>query len=379
MNSPALVTLIQRIHDARIPAVIEYAGAGSQALWWLHSVAGSSRTILEATDRYSQASMTSLLRERPAQFVSQATAIAMAKAAYERAMDLSTNQRVIGVSCTATIATDYTKKGNHGCWVAIWDERGCTSHGLVLHKGSRDRSGEEAVISQLLIEALAMCQGLIDAFRLDLQPEERVDSQVMAHRDALGELLNGTHELLQYQPPSDFVPAHLQGVTVLSGSFNPLHDGHRDLLATAVAHTGQPGIYELSVVNVDKPTLPYSVIQRRAAQFATHGTLVISRAPRFLDKARLMPKSTFVLGYDTVIRLLDAKYYPDGDVADTLRQFSMHEVRFIVAGRVDKHGQFRLFDTTSVPSTWRHLFVALDEATFRRDVSSTSIRAQQVN
>ena len=247
----------------------------------------------------------------------------------------------------------------------------------MLHKGSRDRSGEEAVISQLIIESLAMCQGLIDAFRLELEPEERVDTHVVSHRDALGELLNGTHELLQYQPPSDFVPTRLQGVTVLSGSFNPLHDGHRDLLATAVAHTGQPGMYELSVLNVDKPTLPYSVIQRRAAQFATHGTLVISRAPRFLDKARLMPQSTFVLGYDTVIRLLDPKYYPDGNVAETLQQLADYDVRFIVAGRVDKHGQFRLFDTSSVPHTWRHLFVALDEATFRRDVSSTSIRAQQ--
>jgi nicotinic acid mononucleotide adenylyltransferase len=223
-----------------------------------------------------------------------------------------------------------------------------------------------------------MCQGLINTFHLELQPEERVDTHVVAHRDALGELLNGTQELLQYRPPSDFVPAQLQGVTVLSGSFNPLHDGHRDLLATATAHTGQPGIFELSVINVDKPALPYSVIQRRAAQFATSGTLVISRAPRFLDKARLMPQSTFVLGYDTVIRLLDPKYYPDGDVAETLRQLATHEVRFIVAGRVDKHGQFRLFDTTSVPSTWRHLFLALDEVTFRRDVSSTSIRAQQV-
>jgi hypothetical protein len=38
------------IHQAARPTVMEYAGAGSQALWWLHSVAGSSRTILEASD-----------------------------------------------------------------------------------------------------------------------------------------------------------------------------------------------------------------------------------------------------------------------------------------------------------------------------------------
>lgn len=43
-------TLITAIHTAARPCVIEFAGAGSQALWWLHSVAGSSRTVLEATD-----------------------------------------------------------------------------------------------------------------------------------------------------------------------------------------------------------------------------------------------------------------------------------------------------------------------------------------
>ena len=116
MLDAATHTLIARIHAAARPCVLEFAGAGSQALWWLHCVAGSSRTVLEATDRYSRYSMISLLGSEPARYVSQETAVAMAHAAFARAHDLSRTAAVVALSCTATIATDYAKKGNHGCW-----------------------------------------------------------------------------------------------------------------------------------------------------------------------------------------------------------------------------------------------------------------------
>ena len=82
MLDTATQNLITAIHAAARPCVIEFAGAGSQALWWLHSVAGSSRTVLEATDRYSRYSMMSLLGSEPARYVSADAANAMAHAGY---------------------------------------------------------------------------------------------------------------------------------------------------------------------------------------------------------------------------------------------------------------------------------------------------------
>jgi hypothetical protein len=102
--------------------------------------------------------------------------------------------------------------------------------------------------------------------------------------------------------------------------------------------------------------------------------LILTRAPRFIDKAALMPGSTFVLGYDTVVRLLNPKYYPDGDVSGCLAQIAQHDCRFIVAGRITDDGVFHSFDAQIVPSAWRNLFTAIDEQTFRNDVSSTAIR-----
>lgn len=368
---------ITAIHQVARPTVFEYAGAGSQALWWLHSVAGSSRTILEASDRYSRQSMLSLIGQPPAQFVSRATAVAMAHAGYRRAMDLSNNANVIAISCTATIATDRVKLGDHGCWVTTRDQQHITSYGLTLQKGARDRSGEEAVISTLVIQALAVAVGVIPTVSLNLLPTERFDISTTPCPDVLGDLLHGDTTIVKYQSDSnDFCPTTISNSTILSGSFNPVHMGHRELLATAMRMSGQVGYCELSVINADKPPLPYSVITQRASLFSNTPALILTRAPRFIDKAALMPGSTFVLGYDTVVRLLDPKYYPDGDVAGSLAQIAQHDCRFIVAGRITDDGVFHSFDAHIVPRDWRHLFTAIDEHTFRNDVSSTAIRNQ---
>ena len=375
MLDAATHTLIAGIHAAARPCVLEFAGAGSQALWWLHCVAGSSRTVLEATDRYSRYSMMSLLGSEPARYVSQETAVAMAHAAYARAHDLSRTAAVVALSCTATIATDYAKKGNHGCWVATRDQHGVTVYGLILHKGARDRAGEEAVISLLMIQALAVAVGVIPRLDLALMPDERVDVSHTPCADALGTLYRGEADIVQYVQDGTFTPVPIRDATILSGSFNPLHDGHRELLATAMRISGQPGYFELAAVNADKPALPYGVVVQRARQFSTAPHLIVTRAPRFVDKAALMPGSTFVLGYDTVKRLLDAKYYPSGSVDEMLTTIRTHQCRFIVAGRIDSAGVFHTFDVTTVPAQWRALFTAIDERTFRNDVSSTALRA----
>src|SRR4051812_42532941 len=112
MVNPPLGQIIERIHASARPLVLEFAGAGSLALFWLHSVAGSSRTVLEASDRYASASLADLLGHTPAHAVTQATAIRMATAAYRRAMRLTDGAAsCIGVGCTAAIVTDRARRG----------------------------------------------------------------------------------------------------------------------------------------------------------------------------------------------------------------------------------------------------------------------------
>ncbi len=53
--------LVAEINATPQQTVLEFAGAGSLALFWLHSQGGSSRTILEAVDRYAALSTIDLL------------------------------------------------------------------------------------------------------------------------------------------------------------------------------------------------------------------------------------------------------------------------------------------------------------------------------
>ena len=61
MTDDATGQTIERLFDSGRHLVYEFTGAGSLALAWLHSVAGSSRLLLEACDRYSAHSLGDLL------------------------------------------------------------------------------------------------------------------------------------------------------------------------------------------------------------------------------------------------------------------------------------------------------------------------------
>src|SRR6476659_8809486 len=161
MTAADLQQIVKQIHDSAHKLVFEFTGAGSLALFQLHSVAGSSRTILEATDRYASTALVDLLGQAPEQFVSKETAVAMAAQAYRRAIRLAEPGTVcLGVACTAAIATDRARSGEDRCWIAVRDRGGVSSYGLVMTKGARDRQGEEQLVSQLLLRAIAAGCGI---------------------------------------------------------------------------------------------------------------------------------------------------------------------------------------------------------------------------
>ncbi len=166
----------------------------------------------------------------------------------------------------------------------------------------------------------------------------------------------------------------LSAVALLPGSFNPLHAGHRGLAVAAEQQIGREVVFELSVANVDKPSLTEPEVRRRLQQFRGHSRVMLTRAPRFLDKARVAPSTLFVLGWDTFARLLDARYYDGVDAMHAaLREIAGLGCRFLVAGRVQS-GAFRTLQVSDVPVEFAELFEPIEEARFRVDISSTELR-----
>ena len=181
---------------------------------------------------------------------------------------------------------------------------------------------------------------------------------------------------------SESLPDH---PLVLAGSFNPFHEGHRRLLEAASVSVDRPAYYEISISNVDKPVLQQAQMERRAAQVTSSGnSIIVTNAPRFTEKSSILPGAMFVIGFDTFIRLMDKRYYPEhvagkhSPVENSLDLIYENGCRFVVAGRLDDQNQFRgLHDAGfEVPSRYPSMFTELTEKQFRSDLSSTEIRNQ---
>lgn len=193
----------------------------------------------------------------------------------------------------------------------------------------------------------------------------------------MARLAAGQRLVVAAVPASDAVPR--KGSLVFPGSFDPLHDGHRQMAALAAEIAERPVAYELSITNVDKPTLDWIELRDRTAQFAagTDGQpqLWLTRAATFLEKLAVFPQSTFVMGADTYVRLADPRYY--GGSADAaraaVRRIATEARGLIVFGRV-KAGVFQDSAQLDVPEELRAVTYFVSQREFRRDVSSTEIR-----
>src|SRR5207247_5215776 len=115
------------------------------------------------------------------------------------------------------------------------------------------------------------------------------------------------------QPDGQMMLSAPQPFVLFPASFNPLHDGDVLLARVAEDMTQQPLAFEISVTNVDKPPLAGETVRHRLAQFAWKSPVELTRAPTFVEKSRLFPGTTFVVGADTAERVVGAKYYGDDE------------------------------------------------------------------
>jgi len=73
-----------------------------------------------------------------------------------------------------------------------------------------------------------------------------------------------------------------QSFVLFPGSFNPVHEEHVLLARVAEELRQQPLAFEISVTNVDKPTLAGETVRHRLARFAWKSPVELTRAPTFV-------------------------------------------------------------------------------------------------
>lgn len=374
--------LIQAIHDSPPRAVFAAAGAGSQALADLLGVPGASRTLLEALIPYASDSFDEFLGRAPGQYVAAATGRMMAGRALARAGHLRElgNFPILGLACTATIVTDRPKRGEHRAHVAAWSPGTLTAYSLILEKGARDRGGEEDLVSRLMLDALGAACGVAPALRppLPIGPGDSLSSETVDYAAVAVQLQRGDIDWFGIQPDGALAP-DTPPAAVLSGSFNPLHNGHTELAEVAGGLLGVPVAFEVAAVNVDKPPLETGLLLERLSQFAGRWPVVAGRAPTFVEKSRLYPGAVFVVGFDTAARIIQPRYYGDSEAGMLAALTEMRDRgnRFLVAGREGADGRFHELGELVIPGGFAGLFMPVPSHMFHHDISSTEIRASQ--
>ena len=334
----------------------------------------------------------------------------------ERSWAALARSNVFGVACTAALFSLAPKRGAHRCHVASVGSNGTRLLAVELVKGLRSREEEDGVCSSLVLRAIAeaaLPQQQESSFLQEVISKSKLSALTLTDREpVLADSFEAEDDFLRLAGSRNVSVFHLEGGRVLadlslpartlvySGSFNPLHQGHTELVAAVSRLVGGFGesesaplvVFEISATNVDKPSLAKTELLRRIQQFTQKSepisrsrlqnlAVCVTNAPLFVEKARLFPQCSFIIGADTLSRLLNPKYYGDSmpnliRAMDTIRELGCD---FFVGGRKGETGFVTadsLLRGASLPPEILGMFHTLSEDDFRVDISSTELRAR---
>lgn len=392
MSAERAAVLARRIHAADGPrAVVYVSGGGTEVFPMLLAGGGGSATLLSARVPYCPEDFRAVLGCDPGRLVDVRAARGMAMAAFRHALTIRgdlPDHRVFGLGATSKLSRGEGERAgrSHEIHAALQSPTRTMVRSVVLDGGA-DRAWEERINALVLLNLLALGRGVDDAVPLESDGRSPAEG---ASTDRAADLADcrfpGLDGLILGRRP--WVARDLEGGPgpteiprlLLPGSFRPLHDGHVAMADAASVLVGTPCGFEMTLFHPEKPPLDYLAISSRLRAFeGRRGRLYLTNSPTFVEKARLFPGCTFVVGHDTATRIVDPRFYGGTAGRDAmLEELESLGTGLLVFGRVDASGRFRDFSADDFEGPVAGFLARrsrpVPEHVFRLDLSSTQVR-----
>jgi hypothetical protein len=388
--------IVDQIHATDRPRLVAYVtGGGTEVLPMLLRRGGGSSTLLSARVPYAPEDFRLILGFDPGRMVDSRAARGLAMAAFRHALKIRgdlTPGEVFGLGSTSKLAKgDDERSGrSHEIHAALQTATSTVSWSVTLPKGL-NRMVEERLNAILLLNLIAEAKGVRGRVPLETEdgplPSESIIIREASAEDcgcpALEQVMIGQSRWtsIDFGPVNELTDVDAPRL-LLPGSFRPLHEGHLAMAEAASARMGVRCDFEMTLSHPEKPTLDYLAIQSRLSPFTGLAARVyLTDAPTYLEKARLFPACTFVVGHDTALRIVDPRFYGGQVGRDAcLAELERLGIRFLIFGRVDASGEFRDFSHEEfehpVAGFLDRTALAIRGEDFRFDISSTEVRRQ---
>lgn len=357
--------------------VIYATGGGLTAFGMLTEDGGGSNTLLAGRIPYAMEDFLDIIPTPPDRFVSSEAARQLSVAAFNHARRIRGEtpiDQIFGIGATSKLTRGKNDRPNrtNEVFVSLQTHNKTIVHQS--HLSGVDRRHQESINAALILNLLAEAKG-VEPIELD-RPVNRQEASAPSQ---VSDILAGSYPFLVLML-GDVYHSKKAPSLIFPGSWRPLHDGHRNIARIAEERSGKACHFELTLTNPDKPSVDWIDLDERIRQF-DHRPILITNAPTFVEKARIFPGSTFVVGHDTAIRLINPRYYGQGTESERdsmLDELEYLQITFMIFGRSDNVGQFQ----TGIPETssqrvrefFQRRVQFVPEEEFRLDISSSKLR-----
>ena len=346
MSNPYNEKLHELLIETKSILYVAATGAGPALQKDLWDNPGASQYLAGFYTPYGRTALHSFLGHPPEDsYCCEAVAYDLAMASYIRAAEHKVISKIdgdpVGMGITAAVASIELPRGDQRAHVCIITKDAVLYHNIVFKDkgtGKETRQGQDELLATLVSTWLGCL--------LEGPTKSKLNPGTKASETALERFYrypifktNGTRH-----PRS----SGGEGAVYLPATLNPIHDGHRAMCDAAEAELSPSGpgrikaSYLVSSCSPHKGSLTVQEMLFKAGMLRAERWLGPSRSvefthdePLFIDKARKRPGSVFLIGADTMQRMLEPQWYGSEETLDdVLRDMSNLKTKFMVMERM---------------------------------------------